>query len=70
MTPKGFKEQNVVLENKQSKYLPLSAFKNNSLQGDVITCWNLSFKERLRILFKGEIWLHVLTFNNSFPPVF
>ena len=67
MIPKDFKEKNVVLGNEQPEYLSLPAFKN---EGDVITCWNLSFKERLRILFKGEIWLHVLTFNNSFPPIF
>ena len=70
MIPKDFKEKNVLLGNEQPEYLSLPAFKKDSSQGDVITCWNLSFKERLRILFKGEIWLHVLTFNNSFPPIF
>lgn len=60
MTPKQFKEAN----------LPLPAFRADNPQGEVITCWNLTFKERLRVLFKGEIWLSLLTFNKPLTPSF
>lgn len=70
MTPKYFKEVNVTFAKDQPEYKQLPAFKNNSPQCEVITCWNLSFKERIRILFKGEIWLCLYTFNNPLPPTF
>ena len=70
MTPKQFKEANVTFAKDQPEYQPLPAFRNDSPQGEVITCWNLTFRERLRILFKGEIWLSLLTFNKPLTPSF
>lgn len=70
MKPIEFKEHNVVFAKDQPEYLPLPAFKNESAQGEVITCWKLSFRERLRILFKGELWLSLMTFNKPLTPVF
>jgi len=70
MTPKQFKEVNVTFAKNQPEYQPLPAFRNDSPQGEVITCWNLTFRERLRILFKGELWLSMLTFNKPLTPSF
>jgi len=70
MTPKQFKEANVTFSKDQPEYQPLPAFRNYSPQGEVITCWNLTFRERLRVLFKGEIWLSLLTFNKPLTPSF
>jgi hypothetical protein len=70
MKPKKFKEANVTFAKDQPEYQPLPAFRNESPQGEVITCWNLTFRERFRILFKGEIWLSLLTFNNPLTPSF
>lgn len=70
MKPKQFKEANVTFAKDQPEYIPLPAFRKESPQGEVITCWQLSFKERLRILFKGEIWLSMLTFNKPLTPSF
>lgn len=70
MTPKQFKESNVTFAKHQPDYQQLPAFRNDSPQGEVITCWNLTFRERLRILFKGEIWLSLLTFNKPLTPSF
>lgn len=33
-----------------------------------ISCWKLSFKQRIKALFYGKIWLCVLS-GNSQPPV-
>ena len=70
MKPVEFPGVNVVFAKDQPEYMPLPAFRNESPQGEVITCWELSFKERLRILFKGEIWLSMLTFNKPLTPSF
>jgi hypothetical protein len=70
MKPKKFKEANVTFAKDQPEYQPLPAFRSDSPQGEVITCWNLSFRERLRVLFKGEIWLSMLTFNKPLTPSF
>ena len=70
MTPKKFPEVNITFAKDQPEYQSLPAFRNESPQGEVITCWNLSFKERVRVLVKGEIWLCLLTFNKPLTPTF
>jgi hypothetical protein len=37
-------------------------------QGQVISCWTLSWRERLRVLWSGRVWLRVLA-RSSHPPV-
>jgi len=51
----------------QPEYNALPAFRDSD--GTVITRWKLSFRERLRILLHGDLWLWVLTFNNPLQPV-
>lgn len=68
MKPVKFKEVNVTFAEDQPEYQPLPAFKNNSPQGEVVTCWELSFRERLRVLFKGKIWLSLMSFNKPLIP--
>lgn len=65
-----FKECNIVYAENQPQYTPLPGFKNESVQGEFITCWKLSFKERLRVLFLGKIWKSQMTFNNPLQPMF
>jgi len=66
MKPIKFKESNIVFAENQPEYLPLPAYKND--KGDVISCWQLSFKERIKILFTGKIWFYILTFNHPLQP--
>lgn len=68
MIPKTFKEVNVVFAKDQPEYLPLPAFKSE--EGEVVTCWKLSWRERFRVLFFGELWLSMLTFNKPLTPLF
>jgi hypothetical protein len=70
MKPVKFKESNVTFAENQPEYLPLPAFINKSDHGEVVTCWNLSFRERLRVLFNGKIWLSMLSFNKPLTPSF
>lgn len=69
MKPKPFKGHNIVMGKNQPEYQPLPAFKNNSDAGEIITCWRLSLWERIRILFTGELWLMLMTFNHPVQPV-
>ena len=68
MKPIEFKEQNVVFAKDQPQYQPLPAFKNKTLEGEVISCWQLSIIERLRILFTGKLWVSLMTFNKPLTP--
>jgi hypothetical protein len=70
MKPIEFKEQNVVFAKDQKEYIPLPAFKNDSPQGEVVSCWKLSFVERLRLLLTGKLWVCLLSFNNPLTPSF
>jgi hypothetical protein len=62
-----FKECNSTYAENQPEYLDLPSHK--SKKGAVTSCWGLSFKERLKVLFTGKIFLQVLTFNNPLQPV-
>jgi len=62
-----FKESNIIFAENQPEYLPLPAYKTRD--GMVISCWGLSFFERLRFIFAGKIWLSVLTFNHPLQPL-
>ena len=42
MKPIKFKEQNTTFAENQPEYQQLPAFKNDSLQGEVISCWKLT----------------------------
>lgn len=66
MKPIEFKEHNIVYAKDQPEYLPLPVYKDES--GQVISCWKLSFKERLSVLFSGKVWLRQLTFNQALQP--
>jgi len=65
--PHTFAESNVVYAKDQPEYLPLPAHR--ATDGRVTTCWRLSWRERLRVLFGGRVWLQMLTFNKPLQPV-
>lgn len=37
--------------------------------GDVLSRWRLTWKERIKILFTGNVYLYVSTFNRSLQPI-
>jgi len=69
MNPVSFKEQNSTHGETQPQYV---ALPTHSVVGDpegrVISCWNLSFKERMILLFTGKIWVSLLTFKHPIQP--
>ena len=68
MKPIEFKEQNIVFAKDQPKYIPLPGYKYKNPEGDFVFCMGLSFKERIRVLFTGKIWVCLLTFNKPLTP--
>ena len=62
-----FPECNVTYAEDQPEYRPLPALKKED--GEIVTCWQPSIRERLKILFTGRIWLSVLTFNKPLQPL-
>lgn len=63
-----FKETNSVFGEDQPEYLPLPAHRVQDPTGTVITCWGLSWRERLKVLFTGRIWVSLLTFGHPIQP--
>ena len=63
-----FKEQNSQIAKDQDKYLTLPSFRAKDDNGTMITCNYLSFKERLKVLFTGKIWMSEWTFNKPITP--
>lgn len=70
MKPVSFKHQNIVFAKDQPEYQPLPALRIDSPQGEVISCWKMSFKERIKVLFTGVVWLSLLSFNKPLTPSF
>ncbi len=73
MKPVQFKGQTGILAKDQPQYQPLPyrlVEETCVPYGDYrfVTCWRLSFWQRLRILFSGHIWLGQLTFGRGFQP--
>lgn len=70
MKPVKFKEQNCTFAEDQPEYIPLPALKLNTDMGEVISCWRLSLKERIQVLFLGRIWLSLAMFGRPLTPSF
>lgn len=65
-----FKEQNCTFAENQPEYTPLPALKLDTHMKEVISCWKLSFLERMRVFVSGRIWLSLATFGNPLTPSF
>ncbi len=60
-----FEGCNVVYGEGQPEYIPLHAQKEGNVS---ITCYKLSLKERLKVLFSGVIWLGQMNFDKPLQP--
>jgi hypothetical protein len=66
MRPIDFPGSNSMFAKDQPKYVPLPALRLHD--GQVTCCWQLSWRERLTLLFTGKLWHTVLTFNRPLQP--
>jgi len=65
MIPIEFPEQTIVWAKNQSPYLPLPAFTDDK---QTISCWKLTWKERLNVLINGKLWLRQMNFCQPLQP--
>lgn len=63
----GAQLKETVYAKDQPQYNPLPVFKDDD--GTVLSRWHLSFWERMRVLFKGDVYLWVSTFNHPLQPI-
>ena len=63
-----FPEQTILIAKDQPEYFPFPAFEAGGDDGKIIGCWQLTFRERLKVLFTGKIWHYILTFNKPLQP--
>jgi len=66
MKPIPFIHQNTVFAEDQPQYLSLPAYRTE--EGAVTTCWQLTWWDRLWLLFTGRLWLCQMTFNDPLQP--
>jgi hypothetical protein len=65
MTPIEFPEQTIVWAKNQPPYLPLPAFTDEQ---QTISCWSLTWRERLNVLWRGRLWLRQMNFGSALQP--
>lgn len=65
MTNIKFEGCNIVYGEGQPEYIPLHAQKMGNV---TVTCYKLSFKERIKILFAGRLWLGQMNFGKPLQP--
>ena len=67
MKPIDLKNFNTVIAKDQPEYISLPA--HASADGVITTCWELTFLERIKVLFFGLIYLQVMTFGKPLQPI-
>lgn len=68
MKPIHFKGANCNYAESQEEYLTLPAYKHEDEDGTVSSCWKLTRRERLKVLFTGKIYLSLLSFGKPLTP--
>ena len=66
MIPIPFAEQNSTYAKDQPEYLSLPSHK--TADGIVISCWALTWRERVKVLITGIFWTSIMTFNRPLQP--
>ena len=65
MKPIEFPGANVVWAKDQPEYQPLPA----RVEGDItLTCWRLTWWERLKVLLLGRLWLQQMNYRQPLQP--
>ena len=70
MEPVEFEHQNTTFAKNQPQYKPLPALVIEGPEGHIVSCWKLSIRERVHVLFYGRVWSSMMTFNKPLTPFF
>jgi hypothetical protein len=71
MKPIKFKESNSVYGADQNQYMPLPCCVRADITDTnkiVTSCWRLTLKERIKVIFTGKIFVSILTCNQPLQP--
>ncbi len=66
MVPIKFKGYNQEIAKNQDEYLTLPAFVDEN--GLVVSCWKLTWWERIVVFFRGTFWFSQHTFGEKVQP--
>jgi len=69
MKPVEFPEQNIIIAKDQPEYIPLPAFVSQNSQGEIVSCWKMPLRQRLRFLFTGRLYVSTWTFHSPLQPL-
>ena len=69
MKPINFKEMNKIYAENQKQYQSLPVYEDDKQGGRVFHCWRLSFRERIKVLFIGKLWINILNFGKPLQPI-
>lgn len=61
-----FPEASVTIAKDQPEYISMPAHKADD--GVVTCCWQMSWRERIRVLITGRVWHQVMTFRAPLQP--
>jgi hypothetical protein len=67
MTPVKFPQANAIYGAGQPEYIPLPAHRTPDGH-EVTACWHMSWRERIRCLFTGNVFVTILTFGDALAP--
>lgn len=56
-------------EGQEEDYIPLPVCNELTKDGSVVSCWKLTWWERLKLLFRGTFYLRQLTFRDPLQPI-
>lgn len=65
MKPIQFKEQNAIIEGREVSPLPA----HQTQDGRVVSCWKLTFTDKMKVLLLGKVWIQTLTYGQPLQPV-
>lgn len=66
---KGFEDLEIIIVKDQPEYLSLPSIFLGDKVGTIINRWKLTWKERIRIFLKGDLYLEIMTFNHFLLPI-
>lgn len=58
----------VMVAEDQPEYQTLPTAFVNGAEGQRVTRWKLTWRERIQVLFSGSLWLSLLSFNGPMQP--
>lgn len=69
LEPVDFPERTQLIAKDQQQYKTLPAHQKLNEEGEIVTCWRLSIKDRITILLTGRLWCSIWTFYHPLQPV-